>query len=177
MKLFPEKSTSGDAMTITQPLSCVEYTATEVSRYKDDVALWNQNKQVVEYDRWISKDLVSKAKHLFDQLIDLDLAVQEFILVEHGNDDVGLTDRVRTFLRDWLTSSLQLILHIRRPSPSDSELEGLDRLLVCIEDAKSMLTPDEQFFDSAELVNLRDEAIDDHRAALTEPLFDNETVA
>ena len=78
--------------------------------------------------------------------------------------------------RDWLAVSQQVAPQGERLRAQYGDAEGLDVLKENIREARSILIPDDEFFDPDKLASLRDEAIEAHRSGFTEPLLGNERV-
>ncbi len=150
-------------MTVTQPLGRVRFAEREVLRYRRDVEDGAKGHDASD-PGWAWDEVVAKANFLFDRLIDLDLDIRELVLSDRMEFDPGLDAKVRGLLRDWLDVSLRVIPHIEGRT-----VDAADLLRTRVEEARSMLTPDGEFFGGDELARLRDDAIDDHRAGRTEP--------
>ena len=148
-------------MPTTQPRERIKYAGREVARYQEDVESAT--------DRSTLEDMIAKANFLFGRIMHLDIQVNQYILLQRGRDDSSLQDEMRSLLDRWMAVSLQVV-----PEGEFGPVDGLDRLLENLAQARSILTPDDEFFDSDALSSLRDEAIDAHRQALTEPLSGNE---
>jgi hypothetical protein len=159
---------------MTHPRERIEYTGKEVARYKEDVEVWKRDHDAVAADCWEGEDLIAKANFLFDQILRQDVRLQRYILGEGGRDDSDPQDGLRRVLLDWMSASLRVVPYGERLQREYGGVEGLDVLRENLSQAKSMLTPDDEFFDPDRLSPLRDEAIDAHRLGLTEPLPENE---
>jgi hypothetical protein len=158
-------------MKVTQPRERIECAEREVARYKDDVESWKRDHDALA-DDWAWEDLIAKANFLFDQIMRLDVRVQRTILVERRHDESGLQDELRRVLGDWMSTSIQVIAHGERLQQEYGRVEGIGALRENLAPAKSILTPDDEFFDPDRLASLRDEAIEAHCRGLTEPLVE-----
>lgn len=159
-------------MQMTQPRKRIEHTGREVARYREDAEAWKRDHDTLSADCWTCEDLIATANFLFDRIMCQDVRVQRYVLVERGHDGTDLQDELRRILLDWMTTSLRVVPHGERLQQEYGQVEGLDALRENLSQAKSIMTPDDEFFDSDVLATLRDEAIDAHRAGLTEPLVE-----
>jgi hypothetical protein len=163
-----------EAMSMTQPIERIEYTEREVGRYKDDVESWKSDHDALATNCWVWEDLIAKASFLFDRIMSIDVQYQQYILMKRGEDELGLGEKLRELLRAWLDVSLQVVARGECLQRDYGHVDGLDALKENVRDAKSILTPDDEFFDPVKLSSIRDEAIKAHRSGLTEPLLGNE---
>jgi hypothetical protein len=164
-------------MPMTQPIDRIQYTETEVDRYKDDVETWKEDHDALARDCWVWEDLIGKANHLFSRILDLDIQVQDYLFKNCNDVKPDFHEKPRELLRLWLAVSLKVVPRGERLQKDyNSKTDGLGELKEHIEEAKSILTPDDEFFDTDRLSQLRDEAIADHRSGLTEPLLENERI-
>lgn len=148
-------------MQMTQPRERIKYAGKELASYMEDVdAVAN---------RPMLEDLIAKANYVFDLIIRLDLEISKHVMSEAGREDWTLQDELRSTLDHWMRSSLQIV-----PEGECGHVDGLDMLKENLAQTKSMLTPDDEFFDSDALAPLCDDAIEAHRMSLTEPLLGNE---
>lgn len=157
-------------MHMTQPRERIEHTAREVARYREDVEAWQKDHDALAADCWTWEDMIATANFLFDQIMRQDVRVQRYLLVERGRDGADLQEQLCQVLLGWMDASLGVIAQGERLQQQYGRVEGLDALRENVSQAKSILTPDDEFFDPDRLAPLRDEAINDHRAGLTEPL-------
>ena len=123
---------------------------------------------------WVWEDLIAKANFLYDRIMHADVRLQQDILVNRGEDEFGLGEKVRVVLRAWLDVSLQVVPRGEGLQGDRGHVEGLEVLKGYVREAQSILTPDDQYFDPEKLASLRDEAIEAHRSGLTGPLLENE---
>ena len=161
-------------MKTPQPLDRIEYTEREVGRYKDDVESWQTRPDAPATNGWVWEDSIAKANFLFDRIMRIDFQVQHHIVVERGEVDSGLEEKVRELLRAWLNVSLQVVAQGERLQRERGQADGLDALETNVREATAILTPDDQFFNPDRLASLRDQAIDAHRSGMTEPLLGHE---
>jgi hypothetical protein len=146
-------------MPVLEPLPRFAFTVKEVQRYKDDVQQWDPRQD--------SGDLVAKALFIFERIKNLDTWIEEYFLADGNEFNREMHEKPRELLRDWLDYSRRVIALVAALQDEDSGIEELRRN---IHQAEASLTPDDEFFDSDELADLRDNAIDAHRAGETEPL-------
>jgi hypothetical protein len=163
-----------DAMSMTQPIERIEYAEKEVGRYRDDVESLKRDHGTLAKECWVWEDLIAKANFIFDRIMHIDVQVQHCLLVGRCRDEEGLQEKLRDLLRAWLAVSLQVIAQGERLERDYGEVEGLDSLRANVQEARSALTPDDEFFAGDNLSALRDEAVEAHRSGLTEPLLENE---
>lgn len=157
-------------MTVTAPREGIENTHREVVRYREDVDAWREKHAALSDDCWAWEDLIARANFLFDLIMRADLRVQRYLLVERGSDGLDLQERLREALEEWSKTSQRIVPQGERLQQDYGQVEGLETLRENIAQATSCLTPDADFFGSDALVELRDQAIDAHRAGSTEPI-------
>jgi len=157
---------------MTQPLGRIEFTKRQVDRYKDDIQVWEGAHRELAEDCWVCEDLIAGANRLFDRLLNLDIQVQEYVLLERG--EAGIQDKLRAVFSNWLTASLQVLPQAERLERDYGRIAGADELSENVKQAKAMLTPDDEFFSSDKLSLCSGEAIEANRSGLTEPLLDDE---
>jgi hypothetical protein len=162
-------------MQMTQPLAHIEFTKQRVNRYKDDVQRWEQGHSELASDCWAWEDFIDDANRLFARLLKLDVQVQRYVLLDRG-DDAGMQDKLIAAVSEWLSASLQVLPQAERLESEYGRIAGADELKRNVKAAKAMLTPDDEFFSPETLSRYSDDAIEAHRAGLTEPLLDNERV-
>jgi hypothetical protein len=75
--------------------------------------------------------------------------------------------QIRSFYRGWLKPCEQMLTKIAEFEAQGFEVSGASEFRRNCSEVKGILTPDSQFFSSDALVELRDQAIDSHRAGLT----------
>jgi hypothetical protein len=155
----------------TPPRERIAYMEREVARYREDVEAWKTAHDALS-DCWVWEDVIAKANFLFDQIMRLDLRIQRVVLVERRSEELDLQDDLRRVLSGWMNHSVQVIPHLDRLQHEYGHVEGLDALRENLSQAKSILAPDDEFFDPDALGPLRDEAINAHRSGLTEPLVE-----
>jgi hypothetical protein len=148
---------------LDEPLTRVEFAERLVGRFQDDVQSWTP--------RHDAEDVVAWANFIFELIVKIDIWIQEYFLVHGTQFDLELHEKPRKLLRYWLDACRKMI---GRVEASQGEVSGLEALRRNIRQAEASLTPDDESFDSDELAVLRDEAIECHRAGLTEPLWDDE---
>jgi len=152
----------------------IEYAKKEVERYKHDVEDWKQKHDEVARGCWPLEDLIANLNCLFNRILDIDIQVHEFIFVQKGAADPALLGQVGDLLTQWASVSEQILLHSKRVAASYGEFEGVPDLAKNARQARAILTPDSEFFAEDKLGCLEDEAIQEHRAGLTEPFLCDE---
>ena len=159
-------------MPATQPRQRIKNAEKEVVRLRDDVIQedWRQRHAAPAGDRWSWEDLVAKANFFFDRIMDLDADIQESALTGRLEYDPGLLEDVRGLVGDWRRACLQMLPHLDRLEAAGDLVEGAPGLRENLSEAGGILTDDPAFFAGDALARLRDEAIDDHRGGLTEPM-------
>ena len=158
-------------MSATQTVRRCENAARDVARLREDVTseeAWiRQHAAATGADRaW--DDLFAKANFLFDRIVDLDVDLQGYALDHAPEPDAGLLNLTRSLIASWRQACLALRPYLAG-SPSN-ESGAAARLLENLAEADGILTDDREFFAGDDLARLRDAAIDDHRAGLTEPM-------
>lgn len=157
-------------------MSCVEaqiridYTAREVDRYRDDVEDWKSKHDQLVNDLWMWEQFISKANYLFAFVVRVDEDIQ-MLLLTYADANQGMLDVTRGLMSRWLTVSLMIRDQAERLRSEFGSVEGAAELERNIEAAQAMLTLDSEFFDGDKLDALREQALKEHRAGLTEPLF------
>lgn len=71
-------------------------------------------------------------------------------------------------VRAWLNAAEAILPHLEDGDEVTDEQSS--RFKACVLEARGILTPDDQFFTGDALAELRDQAIDEHRAGQTEPM-------
>lgn len=72
--------------------------------------------------------------------------------------------------RLWLGAAERVLERAETRTREGHAIKGLEEYRDNVREARGVLTPDDDFFTSEELADLRDAAIEDHRAGLTEPM-------
>lgn len=160
-------------MPMTQPSSRIKYAEKELDRFRDDVEDWKREHHLVQVC-WEYEDLVAKANFLYTRIIDLDEDIQEVCLLSGAEFHYELDQKVDQLLSSWLEISLEILPHIGDLEREYSSLDGAEDFRRNVKEVQAILTPDREFFAGDALVDLRDQAVDDHRAGRTEPLLDDE---
>ncbi len=158
-------------MQITQPLRRIESVARDIGRLRDDVILENQDRPIAPFeDRWPWENLVAKANFLFDRIMDLDSAIQELVLTDRVGFDRELDAKVGDLVIGWHETCLDVLPHVDRLIQAGHHVVGAGKFRDNLSEARGILTDDREFFAGDHLDRLQDEAIDAHRAGLTEPM-------
>lgn len=157
-------------MATTQSISRINFAEREVDRYQEDVNAWKPEHDPLNTDFWIWEDLVAKANFIFGRILELDTDIQEGVLTGKFEFDEEADVKVRDLLRQWSEVSVKVLQHVVQLEKLFGDVEGAQVLRANMKQAQSMLTPDSEFFNSEQLVELRDAAIEAHRSGQTEPL-------
>ena len=155
-------------MAATQPMLRIKYTENEVVRLRSDAEEWKRDHDALPKDLWVWEDLISRANHLFVRTIELDADIQGSIFRKQMDFDPALDSAVQRLFSDWLKIGVEILPLVERLERDIGTIEGADTFRANLSEAESILTPDDVFFASDELADLRDRAIDDHRAGRTE---------
>ncbi len=157
-------------MVMTPSLSRINFAKIEVDRYQDDVNARKPEHDPRNTDSCVWEDLVAKANFLFGRILELDSDIQECVLSGKSEFDEATDSMVRDVLRQWGEVSLDVLQHVVGLENVYGDLEGAQVLRANVKQARSILTPDSEFFNSEQLVELRDAAIEAHRSGQTESL-------
>ncbi len=158
-------------MQMTQSIRRIKKTEKEIDRFREDVEDWEKTEDALDEDCRAREDLIAKANFLFGRILALDEDYQEVVLTRDVAFDAGLDESIRSLLNQWFHLSRHLDKDARDVEGGYGVLDGVRDLRRNIRNAASILTPDDAFFRGDRLTALRDAAIDDHRAGLTEPLL------
>ncbi len=148
-------------MSVAQPLERIRSTHRDVECDRVEVERWPQ--KVLQF--------IANANARFKAILDVDAEVQAGVFATGAG--IELQDALRNLLRDWLDTSELTLRHAERLCEF-GVVEGADELKRHIEQARSILTPDDVYFNDDKLWAARDEAIKSRCAGLTEPLIDDE---
>ncbi len=163
-------------MNAIRPLPRLQYAEKEMDRYREDVEAWKLDHAHLSRDCWPWEDLIAKAVFMYERilLLDEDLREAYFAGAELTPESFAAHENsVRTLLQAWTFVSAQLEPHVRRLIGTYGEVAGGKAFFQSLEEAKAILTPDDKFFVHHKLVELRDDAIDAHRAGELHPVFDD----
>jgi hypothetical protein len=78
-----------------------------------------------------------------------------------------LLEKLEQLYRDWLTASERIMSTIGDLEGWGFEIRGVEEFRRNCREVRGMFAPDDEFFQSDSLVELRDEAIDEHRQGKT----------
>lgn len=157
-----------------QPRKRIKYAEKEVARYREDVESSNGDHNSLATDCSVCEDMIAKANFIFDRIIHVDIEIQQYILLQGHLDEADLQEDLRGLLNDWLELSTRVVSDGKRLQEEYGRAEGLETLKDNAREARSILTPDDEFFDHEKLSSLGDEAVEAHRSGLTEPLLEDE---
>ena len=162
------------AVSSAQPATDIEFAEREVGRLREELESWKQALDQLD-ECWPGEELVVKANVLFGRIMDLDTDIQEGVLEGRIPHDPRLDAQVGDLLKQWLDTSLPLVLRIDRGGrgPDQEAVEANAGFREKIGQARMILTPDPDFFRDDRLIDLRDAAIEAHRSSLTKPLLNN----
>lgn len=161
----------------TQPDGRIQFAEREVERYRNDIEGWKENLDDLAQDCRDFEDVVAKANFVYGRLLDLDMRLQEFAFKAEGEVDLNGIGKLQVIFREWLEVSQEFLPHVLRLEEKYGSVEGGTEFRANVKEARASLTPDDRFFNGDKLAELRDAAIDDFRAGLTEPLLDDEPIA
>jgi hypothetical protein len=151
----------------------VGFTKLEIDRLRRDFEEWNLNHNELTQSCWPWEDLIAKANFVFGRITKLDMDVQLFLFKSpDASADPELMNVSRETTAAWLEVSVPLLEHSEQLVHEYGSVDGRDELKTNVRRARAALTSDEEYFDSDELAEARDKAIDSHRAGLTEPLLE-----
>jgi hypothetical protein len=154
-----------------QPLQRIEFAQKEVDRFHGDVDSWKLLHDDLQHECWLWEDLIAKGNFLFTRILDLDTDIQESVLSGADEFDPDLDCKIHKILAEWLEVACEIEPHILRLRNQYGTVDGGDELKSHIREARGILTPDNDFFAGDKLAELRDRAIEDNRAGLTEPML------
>jgi hypothetical protein len=156
----------------------VGFTKLEIDRLRHDIEDWKSNHDELTRSCWAWEDLIAKANFVFGRITKLDMDIQGFLFNSaEAAADPELLNASRDATAAWLAVSLPLLERSEQLLGEYGDVDGYEELKVNMRQANASLTSDEEYFDSEELAGARDNAIDSHRAGLTEPLLNNGNVA
>jgi hypothetical protein len=152
----------------------------DVAQYRHDVEDWSNHDEEDWKSRhdelvrvcWAGENFIAKANFHFSRIMQTDLNIQK-LMFNCPDADPDLLHMVRDLATGWLQGAVSMRDSAKRLLSEFGTIEGMDELEANIEAMQSFLTPDAEFFDSEELAEARDQAIESHRAGLTEPLLNN----
>ena len=152
----------------------------DLDQYRQDVEEWSSHDLEdwkTSHDElvqicWPAENFIAKANFHFDRIMKLDLEIQKHLF--KGPDEyLVLLHMARNTAAQWLAGAVYMRDTVKQLLAEYGTVDGYDELKANIEATQSFLTPDAEFFNSDELAEARDQAIESHRAGLTEPLFSN----
>jgi hypothetical protein len=151
----------------------VGFTKLEIDRLRHDVEEWKLNHDELTRSCWPWEDLIAKANFVFGRITKLDMDVQLFLFKSpDASADPELMNASREMTTAWLDVSVPLLERSEQLVHEYGSVDGRKELAINVRRARAALTSDEEYFDSDELAEARDKAIDSHRAGLTEPLLE-----
>lgn len=161
-------------MNKTQPEVRLRYAQANVTSYRE--------KWQTEHDRlrdvcWFWEDVVALAVLTYQRIIDLDSDVREsgFRNDLCQEDETEILDELRKLLQTWYRVSREVLTVGASVEREYGSVEKLSDLQAQVREAQGILTPDDQFFVSESIAQLRDQAIEEHRAGRTTGLLDDAT--
>ncbi len=164
-------------MASTQPNRRMHSIETQFNRYRDDIEAWQADHDAPRDDCWFWEDLVKRSNALFARILDLDLAINEYQM-EPGRDfDPRLDEWFDKILKVWQADSLALAAQVERIESLGDRVREAEQFRANVKQAQAMLTRDNEFFVGEKLEKLRDAAIEEHRAGLTESMCVHELPA
>jgi hypothetical protein len=159
-------------MTTYQPRARIRFAQKEVSRFHEDIEDCKVENDDLAIDRGLAGDLVARTNFLFGWIMLLDNSIH--IAVLEGLAPDNLTLLAEQTLREWLAVCLLLSAKIDQLEKEQGPIEGAAEVRSRIREAQGIFTRDEDFFHHDKLIELRDRAIDEHRAGQSEELVQHE---
>ena len=156
-----------------RPLERIRYNQKQIGRLREDVEAWKREHDTLADDCWAIEDMIDDMNLIFDRFQRIDIDVQRHFL--SGSDfDAKWDESIRASLSDWLEVASALMADVGGLERQYGKIAGTDALNENIRAVRGILTPDDGFFSSEALVELRDHAVDSHRAGATELLLTHE---
>jgi hypothetical protein len=155
-------------MTTVQPRRRIRFAQKEVFRFREDIEDCIAENLDLVIDLGLARDLVDRSNYLFGWIMLVDNSIRVVVLEGYASDE--LIDFAKEVLRQWLEVSLLLLQKIDRLESEHGIIEGTKEFRAKIAEARGIFTPDEDFFRDDKLIELRDQAIDQHRAGQSEEL-------
>ncbi len=131
----------------------------EIVRYKEAVEGRGH-----EHTAAPEEPLIERAIRIFDELMNLDEDLRAVSL-----SGAPVSEAFEAYEREVL----RLVTTWTEVSELLADSEGVDDtspFYACVREAQGILTPDDEFFDHDKFIELRDAAIDEHRAGLSEDM-------
>lgn len=154
----------------------ISFIQKEVDRFRGDVEDWKSRHDELAQRCWFCENMIAMGNFVFGRIMRLDMDIQKHVFNSAKiNDPVEpeLLNSARKQAAAWLESALSVQKDAEQLLKEYGAVDGYQEMKSNIEDARAFLTPDHEFFDSDELADARDKAIDDYRAGLSEPLLSN----
>jgi hypothetical protein len=109
------------------------------------------------------EEVIAYAIFVFDRIVAHDNHWHSEIFNKNAAYNDDLDREIETLFRLWSAQALICLDCAKTMSQQGFRVDGADRLQSQQEEALGILTPDEEFFNSDNLVKLRDSSIDDYR--------------
>jgi hypothetical protein len=119
------------------------------------------------------EDAISWGNVLFKGLSEEDAAWHTYVLESKIEYDEAYQKELLEAYQAWLGASMRLLPLVERLEESGFEVRGSEQFRRNCAETKGILTDDDQFFVGEALINLRDEAIDEHRRGGTQAYQDS----
>lgn len=161
-------------MIVHQPLARIALAEEIVLGFREDAASLTPNIAAARVDCARLEAVVARGNRVFGELMGLDSEVQRAVLSGECEFSPETDERVLQLVMEWVSVVRALGPGIDRCEPQDGSVAGVAELKANLREAEGILTPDDAFFGGDALAKLRDRAIEDHGAGLTEPLVGHE---
>lgn len=153
-----------------RPEGRIAYVLMGVESCRGEVEKWKREHDELAARLWAWEDVVEKIERLYVRILDLDDDIQGRVFRGEQPFDGIFADQLAAIMPNWLDLA-------RSASEAVSELEaeygsvrGVEELRSKMHQAEMMTIPDSKVFGGPKLARLQAEAIQEHRAGLTEPM-------
>jgi len=154
---------------MTQPEGRINFNRRQVDLHAQEIKGWSEQQNRSQDDYWVLEDLTASMNFLYGRIKDLDLDVQELALIQKIRFPAQVFQDVRGLFPRWLEAATRLESECAVHSRDFGTVDDLNELRANIRECCGIVTPDSGFFSGEKLDHLASEAIDEHRAGLTEP--------
>ncbi len=158
-----------------QPQVQLDFAKREASRYREDIESWKADHDALANGCWVIEQLIAVANRNLDRFIAFDASVRKASragVISESQYDYFDSKSVE-LLEQWLETSRVIAPEVRRLLDAYGAVDGADEFFRRIREVEAMLATDDEFFDSEEIADLRDAAIDAARRGDVEPAFDD----
>lgn len=159
-------------MLMTQPEGRINFNRRQVDLYSQEIEGWKETRDTLKEDCRFLEDLSASMNFHYGRIKELDLDIQEHAFIKKVRFPVHVFQGVRGLFSQWLGVAKRLEAECAAHSRDFGTVDDLNELRANIRECCDIVTPDSEFFSGEKLDHLASEAIDEHRAGLTEPLSD-----